>query len=255
MHVVAEKTYTPEDLLSMPDGKNYELVDGHLVERNMSRLIELGRRAELSAHRHLRRRRPARLGLAGRTGLCLFPRRPEEGPDARCLVRAQGAPAGRAHITKDTVYPPRPCGRGRLTERYGLRGRGKVIEYLERAYRSSGSLIPESRTVHSTVATARWAGCARTDELSGEDVVPGFRCRCRRSSPRKRSGALGRQLNRRDGIGGPRRRRCKKDACRCAESSVTQGTMRPRRSWSPDCAGSNIAATTAPGWPRSTATD
>ena len=38
MHVVAEKTYTPEDLLSMPDGKDYELVDGHLVERNMSTL-------------------------------------------------------------------------------------------------------------------------------------------------------------------------------------------------------------------------
>ena len=27
--------YTPEDLLAMPDGKNYELIDGRLVERNM----------------------------------------------------------------------------------------------------------------------------------------------------------------------------------------------------------------------------
>ena len=27
--------YTPEDLLAMPDGKNYELVDGQLVERKM----------------------------------------------------------------------------------------------------------------------------------------------------------------------------------------------------------------------------
>src|SRR5271156_2600493 len=33
---VATKTrYTPEDLLAMPDGKSYELVDGELVERNM----------------------------------------------------------------------------------------------------------------------------------------------------------------------------------------------------------------------------
>ena len=33
---VATKTrYTPEDLLAMPDGKSYELVDGQLVERNM----------------------------------------------------------------------------------------------------------------------------------------------------------------------------------------------------------------------------
>src|SRR5262245_39837291 len=28
-------TYTPEDLLAMPDGVNYELVDGNLVERPM----------------------------------------------------------------------------------------------------------------------------------------------------------------------------------------------------------------------------
>ena len=33
---VATKTqYTPEDLLAMPDGKSYELVDGQLVERKM----------------------------------------------------------------------------------------------------------------------------------------------------------------------------------------------------------------------------
>src|SRR5580704_8315063 len=33
---IATKTeYTPEDLLAMPDGKSYELVDGQLVERNM----------------------------------------------------------------------------------------------------------------------------------------------------------------------------------------------------------------------------
>ncbi len=29
------RQYTPEDLLAMPDEKNYELVDGRLVERNM----------------------------------------------------------------------------------------------------------------------------------------------------------------------------------------------------------------------------
>ena len=31
----ASLEYSPEDLLSLPDGKNYELVDGRLVERNM----------------------------------------------------------------------------------------------------------------------------------------------------------------------------------------------------------------------------
>ncbi len=34
--------YTPEDLLAMPDAKDYELVDGRLVERNLGQ-IELDR--------------------------------------------------------------------------------------------------------------------------------------------------------------------------------------------------------------------
>ncbi len=34
--VIAERTYSPEDLLRMPDGNRYELVDGELVERPMS---------------------------------------------------------------------------------------------------------------------------------------------------------------------------------------------------------------------------
>ena len=41
MVVAATKTYTPEDLLTMPDGDRYELVGGHLVERNVSALSSL----------------------------------------------------------------------------------------------------------------------------------------------------------------------------------------------------------------------
>ena len=38
MNAIATKTtYTPEELLALPDEKDYELVDGHLVKRNMSR--------------------------------------------------------------------------------------------------------------------------------------------------------------------------------------------------------------------------
>jgi hypothetical protein len=33
--VESKTQYTPEDLLAMPDGKNYELVGGQLVERKM----------------------------------------------------------------------------------------------------------------------------------------------------------------------------------------------------------------------------
>ncbi len=38
MVIAAPKTYTPEDLLTMPDGDRYELVDGQLKEHNKSAL-------------------------------------------------------------------------------------------------------------------------------------------------------------------------------------------------------------------------
>ena len=38
MSAVTEKSqYEPEDLLTIPDGDRYELVNGRLVERNMSK--------------------------------------------------------------------------------------------------------------------------------------------------------------------------------------------------------------------------
>jgi hypothetical protein len=36
--LATKKLYSPEDLLSMPDGDRYELEAGNLVERNMSML-------------------------------------------------------------------------------------------------------------------------------------------------------------------------------------------------------------------------
>src|SRR5437870_13609476 len=35
MTIATERRCTPEDLLAMPEGERYELVDGRLVERNM----------------------------------------------------------------------------------------------------------------------------------------------------------------------------------------------------------------------------
>ena len=41
MSIVQTKPLTPADLLAMADGKNYELVNGELVERNVSVLSSL----------------------------------------------------------------------------------------------------------------------------------------------------------------------------------------------------------------------
>src|SRR5207249_1944261 len=38
--IAGQTTYTPEDLLRLPDGEHYELVDGELVEKRMGALSD-----------------------------------------------------------------------------------------------------------------------------------------------------------------------------------------------------------------------
>jgi Uma2 family endonuclease len=84
-------TYTPDDLLALPDGKNYELVDGDLVEKNVSFLsslvaMEIGSR--LNNH--------CRLDLRGwvvgpDNGFRCFPGHPNKvrKPDAAVVLRGR----------------------------------------------------------------------------------------------------------------------------------------------------------------------
>src|SRR5262245_46942445 len=91
-----EGLHTPEELLALPDGHRYELVDGRLVERKMgvvsSRLAAiLIRMLDLFAHTH-------KLGLVFATdcGYQIFPAQPTKVrfPDGS-FVRQDRLPAGK----------------------------------------------------------------------------------------------------------------------------------------------------------------
>jgi Uma2 family endonuclease len=176
MHLVAEKTYTPQDLLSMPDGKDYELVDGHLVERSMSELSSwvggrLYRNLDTFVEDHdLGWTWPADLGYE------CYPDRPGKvrRPDVS-FIRKERKPEGPtsegyAHIAPDLAVE--------IVSPNDLWSelQGKVEEYLAAGVASVWVIDPVSRTafVHrrdGTVSRLREA-----DELSGEDIIPGFRC-------------------------------------------------------------------------------
>ena len=87
MSTVAEQTYTPEDLLTMPDRKRYELVDGQLVERHMSRLSSWVGGQLISRSSTPSFGSTSSAGLGRRSRLRLFPRLPQEGAVSRRLVR------------------------------------------------------------------------------------------------------------------------------------------------------------------------
>jgi Uma2 family endonuclease len=179
MSTVAEpKQYTPEDLLRMPDGNLYELVEGQLVERTMSKLSSYvaGKiYSRLDAH-----------CVAHQLGW-VFP----EGTTYQCFP---GAPekvrkADTSFIGRDRMSVEEFLEEGHTTIAPDLAVEvlspndlvyevdAKVKEYLGAGTRLVWLVNPEARTV--TVRRRQGIGTVldENDELDGEDVIPGFRCR------------------------------------------------------------------------------
>jgi Uma2 family endonuclease len=177
MNAIATKTtYTPEELLAMPDEKDYELVDGHLVERHVSTLSswvagELQFQIRTYCQTHpIGRVFPADLGYQ-----CY--------PDAPGKVR-------RADVSfvLDARLPAEAWSEGYLKIAPDLAVEvispndlaweldQKVAEYLGAGVRLVWVVHPEARAVrvHRAGGRASWLGA--DEELSGEEVLPGFRC-------------------------------------------------------------------------------
>jgi Uma2 family endonuclease len=175
MNILATPTrYTPDDLLRMPDSVNYELVDGQLVERNMgmkSGAVEmiLGRR--LGNHCE-----PNQLGhLFGSTaGYQCFPDAPNKvrKPDVSFVsfARMPLTPESHSRIAPDmateVVSPNDLC--------YEVEA--KIDEYLSAGVKLVWVVNPDRHTVHVYRLDGTVTRLKDKDELSGEHVIPGFRC-------------------------------------------------------------------------------
>jgi Uma2 family endonuclease len=171
------KTYTPEDLLAMPDGDQYELVDGNLVERNMgaqSSLIggEIDYRIRIFNEEH-------RLGWAWPADCSYqcFPDRPSlvRKPDVSFLrfgrLPDEQIPEGHLRIPPDlAVEVLSPNDLDYETDQ-------KIEQYLAAGVQLVWVVNPESRTILIYRADGTIHGLRERDELSGEAVLPGFRCR------------------------------------------------------------------------------
>ncbi len=177
MNAVAEKTLlTPEDFLAMQDQKGFELIDGELVERNVSVLsswigIELA--GFLSQHV-----REPRLGwvLGPDNGIQCFAYLPNtvRKPDIS-FVRAgrltwDQIRDGWLRVIPDLVVEV--ISPNDLFE--------EVEEKIEMFHRVGVPLIwvvsPTARTVRILRSNGLTTILREGDELSGEDVVPGFAC-------------------------------------------------------------------------------
>jgi Uma2 family endonuclease len=167
---------TPEDVLRMPDGKRCELVDGRLAEQEMSpKSSHVSTRLAAFLLYHCEP-----IGLAyvfSENGYTCFPGKPNQmrRPDVSC-VRAD-------RLAFDQI------GEGYLLVRPDLAvevisPNDRVYDLEEKLedYRTAGIplvwlIYPPSRRVRILHPEGPPTELGPDDELTGEDILPGFHCR------------------------------------------------------------------------------
>ncbi len=181
--VATQTRYTPEDLLAMPDGKSYELVGGQLVERNMG--VEsswVGGELHLNLSRYCREREMG-WALPADNGYQCFPHEPGlvRKPDVSYVRfgRLAGGtlPKGWIKIPPDLaveVVSPNDTV-------YELED--KLADYQKVGVPLMWVVYPNSHTVRVYRADGSTSLLHQDEELSGEDIIPGFRCSVRAIFP------------------------------------------------------------------------
>ena len=170
-----EKPCTAEDLLRMPNGERYELVDGRLVEKTMgaeSSLIAATLIRLLDTHAHANQ-----LGLvfAPDCGYQCFADQPDRVryPDSSFIARGRlpgdRPPRGHVRITDLVVEVISPNDLACDVEQ-------RIEDYLRVGVRLLWVVYPNTRRVMVFRAGGNISRVNETEELNGEDVLPGFRC-------------------------------------------------------------------------------
>ena len=181
MSAIAEARYTAADLLKLPDGERYELVNGELVENNMgweSCFVGSGLLARLRVHCD-----EGNLGWVN-------------GPDASYQCYEEVYPDDPDRIRKPDVsfirlerMAPEDCPEGHCeivpdlvaevvspNDKY-YEVRAKTEEYLQAGVKLVWVVDPSTRSVQVHRADGSTDELHENQELSGEDVVPGFQLR------------------------------------------------------------------------------
>lgn len=180
----ATRRYTPEDLLEMPDGDRYELVDGELVERNMS-----GTSSEVG------------LKIAGR--LMYHVEREELGHafGADCDYRCFAADGNRIRKPDASFIQSGRVSRAELDAGFvtvapdlavevvspndlAYKLQVKVDQYLQAGVKLVWVVEPVTKSITVYRPDSDASYLHEDDELSGEDILPGFRCAIRELFPR-----------------------------------------------------------------------
>ncbi len=179
MSAAATKTkYTPEDLFGMPDGDRYELANGQLVEHSRSLLASyIAGTLQWLLHTFCRENQPGWVLPDGTTYQCFA-----DDPDkvrkadvsfiglARLSIE-QALAKGHVRIPPDLaaeVIPPNDL-------YYEVEA--KAEEWLSAGAQIVWIVNPRTRSITVRRADATISLLQENDDLTGEKILPGFRCR------------------------------------------------------------------------------
>ncbi len=169
---------TPEELLAMPDGGHYELIDGELRERNMSLLsrrvaVSLARRLDVHCDEH-------NLGwvVDAECGYACFPWKPSRIRRADVsFIAVNRLPSEEQRSLGYVTIPPDLAVEVVSPNDLVSVLDEKVDEYLRAGVKLIWIIYPETLKVQVWRGDGSVMPLRAGDELSGEDVVPGFRCK------------------------------------------------------------------------------
>lgn len=169
--------YKPEDLLGMPDEGRYELIDGRLLERNMgteSSGVAQDLRTLLSIF--VRRKKLGRV-VGSDAGFQIFGRHKER------VRYTDGAFISKARIPGGKL----PRGHCRVAPEIAIEAVSpndnaeevvtKAREWIAAGVKLVWVLYPGVEEVHVYRMRGAASILSGVDELSGEAVLPGFKCR------------------------------------------------------------------------------
>jgi Uma2 family endonuclease len=172
--------YTPEDLLSMPDGDRYELVDGKLVERKMSfwSSYVAGRVFKLVSNYV----EPNGLGWPAPEGTSFQCFSNDPGKVRRAdtsFIRIERMTVKQANAEGHTTIAPDLAVEVVSPNDLYYDVDEKVAEWLAAGVRLVWVVHPIAHYVRVFRARSKEIALYEEDEITGDDVIPGFRCKVR----------------------------------------------------------------------------
>lgn len=178
MSITTDKShFTPEDLLTLPNGKDYELVNGELVERNMGwNSSYVGGRLHHKLSGFCDAHKVGLVAPGDASYQCFASASEKVRRLDVSFLRKNRVPPKAQREGHCRVHPDMAAEVISPNDSY-VDVEEKVREYLEAGVRLVWVINPEHRTVRIHRADGTITDLGVNDELTGEDVIPGFRMR------------------------------------------------------------------------------